>query len=154
MANKPLLVWGIVLLATFLAAHSLYVQGYNVAWTWIGIAVVINLVNMWVGKQMKRGPKGTMEMWMSAGIFGLVTTVIVALGYIPVNVVWLMSLWLLLIGGAMAGGGLVAKNPLGTYTGFVTIIASLFAPGFGGWYLMTGALFLGGLNIINALVSK
>lgn len=153
--NTPLTVWGVVLLLVFAGAHYLALAGYNVAWLWVGLAVVINLANMWTGKQMKGSPKGMKEVWMAAGLFGFLATLAVAFEVVPVSTAWLMSLWLLLLGAAMFAGGHASHNPLSDYAGLVLVVSSLFVPAFGSqWQFMAGALFLGVFGIVNGYFAK
>ncbi|MBI2578320.1 MAG: hypothetical protein HYW26_01270 [Candidatus Aenigmarchaeota archaeon] len=153
--NTPLTAWGVVLLLLFAGAHYLAAGGYNVSWLWIGIAVVINILNMWVGKQMKGSPKGMMAVWMSAGLFGFLATLAIAFEVIPLSAAVLMSLWLLLLGAAMFAGGHAAHNPLSDYAGLVLVVSSLFVPAFGSqWQFMAGALLLGVFGIVNGYLAK
>lgn len=154
--NTAQFVWAVVMLIVFAGAHYATSMGYETAWTWIGIAVIINIMNYYVGRSgMKKAVKGVQEAWMSIGIFGLITTIIVALGFVPVSHLWLMSLWLLLIGAGIFATGLAAQTPLHTYSGVVLLISALFVPGFGDqWYFIAGALFFGLMGIINSGLVK
>ncbi|MBI4174939.1 MAG: hypothetical protein HY517_04810 [Candidatus Aenigmarchaeota archaeon] len=151
--NTPLTVWGIVLLVVFAGAHYLSAS-FNAAWLWVAVAIIIILLNAWVGKQMKGSPKGSKETWMSLSAFGFLSTLAVASGLVPVDVSWLMSLWLLLIGAALFSEGHSRNNQMNVYSGAVIAVASLFVSGFGSWYFMAGALFLGLLGLINGLLAK
>ncbi len=152
--NMPLTVWGLVLLLVFAGAHYLSAM-YSAQWLWIAIAVIIIALGMWVGKQLMKGAaKGSKETWMSINIFGLLTTLAVAFGVIPVDLSWLMSLWLLLLGAAIYSEGHSRNSQMSISAGLIIIVSSLFVPGFGAWYFMAGALFIGLLGLINGYLSK
>ncbi len=151
--NTPLTVWGLVLLIVFAGAHYLSAS-YSAQWLWVAVAVIIILLNVWVGKQMKGAPKGSEATWMSLAAFGFITTLLVAGRVVPVDLSWLMSLWLLLLGAGIYAEGHARNNHAHVFGGLVMAVSSLFVPGFGSWYFMAGALFLGLFGLITGLVAK
>ena len=50
--NLNLTIWGLVLLIVFAAANYASAT-VNPAYLWVGVAVIIVLLNMWMGKAMK-----------------------------------------------------------------------------------------------------
>lgn len=153
--NAIMTVWGLVLLIIFGGAHYAAQQGLLAAnWLWIVIAIIFVIMNVAMGKKMKDAPKGSKETWLSITAFGFITTLIVALGYLPLPLWWLMSLWLLLFGAGLFAEGHAMNGHLWNYTGLVLVFAALFVSGFGDqWYFMAGALFLGLLGLINGLLT-
>lgn len=152
--NKPLTIWGLVLLVVFGGAHYLAAGGYNAAYLWVAVAVIIILLNAWTGKQMKGAPKGSAQTWMSLSVFGLLATLAVVSGLLPLALPVLMSLWLLLLGAAIFSEGHSRNGQMSVYWGLVTAFSALFIPAFGQWYFMAGALFLGLFGLINGYMSK
>ena len=151
--HTQMTVWGVVLLIVFAAAHYA-VPGYiSAAYMWVVLAIIMIALNMWVGKSMKDVAAASKSVWMSVTIFGFLTTLVVAFGFVPVDVSWLMSLWLLLIGGAIFSEGHTSNMQMMSYSGLVIAVASLFVSGFGTWYFMAGALFFGLLGLINGAVA-
>jgi len=148
--KTSLIVWGIVMLIVFSGAQWLLANKLLAeAWIWVVLAIIIVVANFLVGRTMKKMPKGTETMWLAVSVFGFITTLAVAFGVVPVPLWWLMSLWLLLIGGAVAIGGHVGNNALNMFMGLVMLFASVFVSGFGNSYLLAGSLFFGFLAVVH-----
>ncbi len=148
--KSSLVVWGIVMLVAFAGANWLLaMQLLAESWIWVALAIIILVMNFWVGKTMKKMPKESEALWMALSVFGFITTLAVAFGVVPVPLWWLMSLWLLLMGAAIGVGGYLANNGLNMFLGVVMLFASLSVAGFAGAYLLSGALFFGFLGIVH-----
>ena len=154
--NKDHIMWGVLFLVLFGGAHwAVNSGGYSASLVWMGLAVAMLVSSFVVGKQMKNTPKGMRDVWTAATFFGVIMTFAVALRYVPVDLSWLMSLWLLLFGAAKFASGHAGGSHMSNYGGLVLVVAALFVPGFGaGWYFMAGALFLGLMDIVNGAVLK
>lgn len=154
--NLNLTIWGLVLLIVFAAANYASAT-VNPAYLWVGVAVIIVLLNMWMGKAMKSVPKGMTEVWMSVTVFGFITTLVYALWLSPtasMPLSWLMSFWMLLMGAAMFAGGHAGGDHGQMYCGVFLAFVSLSVPAFGQWYFLAGALFVGFFAFINGLLAK
>ncbi len=148
--KAPVVVWGIVMLVVFSGANWLLAtKALAESWIWVALAIIILILNFWVGKTMKKQPKGSQPVWMALSVFGFITTLAVAFGVVPVPMWWLMSLWLLLMGAAIGVGGHVGGNQLNMFVGLIEIFAALFVSGFGASYLLAGALFFGFLAVVH-----
>lgn len=145
--KSSIVAWGIVLLIVFAAAHWLVSTGIPAAWLWVAVAIIILIMNFIVGRTFKK--KMQEELWLILGVFGFITTLAVAAQVVPVDFSWLMALWLLLIGGALAVGGNKSGNVLDTYSGLIMLFAALLVPTFGAAYFLSGALFLGFLGVVH-----
>ncbi|MBI4170828.1 MAG: hypothetical protein HY514_03975 [Candidatus Aenigmarchaeota archaeon] len=148
--KSSLIVWGIIMLIVFSGAHWLLANKLLAeAWIWVILAIILVVANFLLGRTMKKMPKGTETMWMALNVFGFITTLAVAVGVVPVPLWWLMSLWLLLMGGAVAIGGHVGNNALNMFMGLIMLFASVFVSGFGNSYLFAGSLFFGFLAVVH-----
>ncbi len=150
--KTSLVVWGLVLLVGFWASDYLIGTGFKEAHLWIAWAVILNLLNYAVGKTMKKTPKEIGTLWMQAGLFGFLASVIVALNIIALPLSWLMSLWLILLGAALFAGSHKMSNPDGIMMGIIYIFAALFVPTTG--YFLYGALVFGLLGLVNGYFAK
>ncbi len=147
--NMQMSIYGLVMLIVFAGAQFASAT-VNAAYLWIVIAIVIILMNMWVGKSMKNPPKGLAEIWMSVAAFGFITTVVFGMWMAPtyaLPLAWLMSFWFILKGSAAFVSGWASGNHMHTYVGAVFVFASLFVGAFGAW-------FFGLFALINGLLTK
>ncbi len=153
--NKDHLMWGVLFLVLFGGAHwAVSSGGFAENMVWMGLAVAMLVLSFVVGKQMKGTPKGMRDVWTAATLFGVIMTFVVALGYVAADLSWLMSLWFLLFGAAKFASGHAGGSSMSNYGGLVLIVAALFVPAFGSWYLISGALFLGLMDVVNGIVLK
>ena len=154
--NKDHIMWGALFLVLFGGAHwAVTSGGFSASMVWMGLAVAMLVLSFVGGKQMKSVPKGMTEVWTAATLFGVIVTFAVALQYVPVDLSLLMSLWLLLFGAAKFAHGHAGGSHMSNYGGLVLVVAALFVPAFGaGWYFMSGALFLGLMDVIAGAVLK
>jgi len=150
--NATMAIWGLVLLIVFAAAQYATPSYLAVEHMWVVLAIIIVALNAWVGKRMKADEAGR-GTWLSLAVFGFIVTVIVAFGVVPLDVSWLMSLWLLLIGAGILAGGIAGKFSPHIFGGFVMLFAALFVPAFGAQYFMAGAIFLGLFGLISGIFS-
>ncbi len=154
--NMQMSVYGLVMLIVFAAAQFTSAT-VNPAYLWIVLAIIIILLNMWVGKSMKNPPKGLNEIWMHLAVFGFITTVVFGLWMAPtyaLPLAWLMSFWLLIKGAAAFVSGMASGNHMHTYAGTVFVFAALFVGAFGAWYFLMGAWFFGLFPLIAGLLTK
>ena len=143
------------MLVAFAGANwLLQVQLLQEAWIWVALAIILLIMNFWVGKTFKKTPKESESVWLALSVFGFITTLAVAFAVVPVQLSWLMSLWLLLMGAAIWVGSHMAQDGLGMFVGLTVLFSSLFAPGFGASYLLAGALFLGFLGIVHGYLME
>ena len=151
--KMPLVLWGLVVLAGFAATHWAVGAGaVQEAYAWIGWAVILNILNWYVGKGMK-GDAGTAMAWKVFGAFGFLTTLVIALtGWAPLW--WLMSLWLLLMGAMMYSSTHEKTDATMMAGSLVYMFSALFVSGFGANYWLVGGVILGLPAILHGLVWK
>ncbi len=152
--KMSLVVWGLILIIGFYASDWLLLQGYNASWLWIAWAVIFNVGHFALGKSMKKSSKSMQAVWMHIGIFGLITTVVIALGIVSLSLAFLMAFWLLLIGAALFAGGHEGKDSLSVCSGLILIIGAIFTPAFGNSYFLAGSLLLGLLMLLHGIWLK
>ena len=145
-------IWGIIFLIIFGAAHYAVPSYLDAAMMWVAIGIIFLILNFVMGSKMK-GTEGAKHTWMSLVVFGFIVTLVVALGYVSLELSWLMSLWLLLYGVGIYSEGQAQNIQMHTAGGLFLVIAALFVPAFGANYFLAGALFLGLYTLIGGLIA-
>lgn len=146
-------VWGILFLIIFGAAHYAVPSYLDAAMMWVAIGVIFLILNFVLGSKKKAG-EGSKQTWMSLVVFAFIVTLVVALGYVALDVSWLMSLWLLIYGVGIYSEGQAQNMQMHTAGGLFLVIAALFVPSFGANYFLAGALFLGLHALIGGLIAS
>ena len=80
--KSSVVIWGLVLLVGFWASDYAVKANYSEAILWVAWAVILNLLNYGIGKTMKKTPKELTAVWMQAGVFGFLVSLVVAAGVI------------------------------------------------------------------------
>jgi len=148
--NIPMTGYGFILLILFTAASALVPGTLSAEYMWIAIAVVFFLLNWLMGKKMKSDPD-SMAAWLSLSLFGLITTILIAFHLIAAPTAWLMSLWLIVIGGGIFAEGMANKTRIHLFSGTAMIFGALFVSQFTDQFA-PGVLFFGVLGVITGLV--
>lgn len=161
--DKPLAVWGLLLLIGFLATHYLvFSYGYlYVPAVWVVLAVV----GVAAGRGCccrKKGRLGAKRPCCCSGTMavaaaeGVIVTAAILIGLVAISPFYIISVWLLVIGAAAVADGLKG-SPLKTQLGLFWLFSAVFFPfvsNYQGSSLILGALVMGVPLMLAGIVKK
>jgi len=162
--DKPLAVWGLLLLIGFLATHYL-VFSYDYTYipaVWVVLAVVGVACSRGCFCCKKKGRLGRKCSCCCSGAMavaaaeGVILTAAIVMQLVAISPFYILSVWLLVIGAAAVADGMNG-SPLKTQLGLFWLFSAVFFPfvtNYQGSSLLIGALVMGVPLMLAGIVKK
>jgi hypothetical protein len=165
--NKCLAVWGLLLFIGFIFTHYLVFSADPslAAPLWVVLVVIgAAYCRCACGCKPAKGKKNTCgcgcccsDLWAVAVVEGLILTVAIAIGLLPISMFYILSVWLLVIGSAMVAESLRDKKALKMQLGLFWLFCAVFFPFVSNYQPATfilGALVFGVTAMLAGIVGK
>jgi hypothetical protein len=147
------IVWGLVFLIGMFATHYMGVDSWTAWVVWLAVFFFGNIA---VDKLMKG--KKVMEikhMWHVVNILGVLITIAFLTNTLVFDSAKVMSVWLILMGGAVFAGAHQSKNVEQIFMGLLWVATGLVLPS---WFadvpFLIGGLVFGLPPVISGLLKK
>jgi hypothetical protein len=162
--NKPLAVWGLLLLAGFLVTQSL-VFSYDSTYLPL-VWLVVALLGLGYGKMSCSCRHGFGKkkcnccgspVWCIAVAEGIILTAAIIVQFLPISPFYILSVWLILAGAAALAEGLKKGSEVEAMLGMAWLFSAVFFPfvnNFQSSTFIVGALLFGALTILAGVAEK